>query len=59
MQDRTVETICYIGSEQLPHPPYSPDLIAHFDFYLFGPLKEFLRGTKFSNDDEIKSTVSK
>ena len=55
---RTVETINQFGWEQLPHPPCSPDL-SPSDFHLFGPLKKFLRGTKFSSDDEVKSTVSK
>ena len=38
-------------------PSYSPDL-APSDFHLFGPLKEFTRGTKFESDDEVKSVVS-
>lgn len=33
----------------LEHPPYSPDL-SPCDFYLFGPLKEALRGQRFNND---------
>ena len=28
------------------------------DFYLFGPLKEFTRDTKFESDDEVKSVMS-
>ena len=53
----TVKTINELGWELLPHPPYSPDL-APSDFYLFGPLKEFTRGTKFESDGEVKSAVS-
>ena len=42
-----------VGKALLLHSPYSPDL-APSDFHLFGPLKEFTRGTKFENDDEVK-----
>ena len=42
-----------VGKALLLHPPYSPDL-APSDFHLFGLLKEFMRGTKFENDDEVK-----
>ena len=31
----------------------------NFSFHLFSPLKEFLCGTKFSSDEELKSTVNK
>ena len=54
---QTVQTINNLGWELLPHPSYSPDL-APSDFHLFGPLKEFTRGTKFESDDEVKSVVS-
>ena len=40
----------------LPHPPYSTDL-APSDFFLFGPLKDFLRGQKFKDDGEVKAAV--
>ena len=50
---QTVQTINSLGWELLPHPPYSLDL-APSDFHLFGPLKEFTRGTKFEKDDEVK-----
>jgi histone-lysine N-methyltransferase SETMAR len=42
------------GFEELPHPPYSPDL-APSDFYLFGHLKKHLRGQRFSDDEELKA----
>ncbi len=37
--------------ELLPHPPYSPDL-APSDFFLFGPVKDALRGVKFEKEPE-------
>ena len=40
------------------HSSYGWDLVPS-DFHLFDPLKIFLRGTNFSNDDEVKSTVNK
>jgi len=44
------------GFEQLRHPPYSPDL-APSDYYLFRHLKKELRGKRFQDDDELKSTT--
>jgi len=52
----TAEEIAAKGWAVLPHPPYSPDL-APSDFFLFGPLKDFLRGQKFNDDDEVKAAV--
>lgn len=52
----TVAEIAAKGWTVLPHPPYSPDL-APSDFYLFGPLKDFLRGQKFKDDGEVKAAV--
>jgi len=40
------------GYELLPHPLYSPDL-APSDFCLFSLLKEHLRGTHFSSDNDV------
>ena len=40
----------------MEHPAYSPDL-APSDFHLFGPLKEALRGRRFSCDDYVKAAV--
>ena len=54
---QTVQTINHLGWELLPHLSYSPNL-APSDFHMFGPLKEFMRGTKFESDDEVKSVVS-
>ena len=52
----TAAEIAAKGWTVLPHPPYSPDL-APSDFFLFGPLKDFLRGQKFDDDDEVKAAV--
>ena len=52
----TTAEIAAKGWTVLPHPPYSPDL-APSDFFLFGPLKDFLRGQKFNDDDEVKTAV--
>jgi [histone H3]-lysine36 N-dimethyltransferase SETMAR len=38
-------------------PPYSPDL-APSDFHLFPNLKEHLRGTVFSSDDDVMNAVN-
>ena len=40
---------CWTCWTVLPHPPYSPDL-APFDFHLFVPLKDGLRGQRFPDD---------
>lgn len=42
--------------EQLPHPPYSPDL-APSDFHVFPKMKMDLKGRKFSSDDQVKDAV--
>ena len=39
------------------HPPYSPDL-APLDYFLFRVMKKFLRGKRFSSDDEVKEAVT-
>lgn len=45
------------GFEELPHPPYSPDL-APSDFHLFPKLKEHLRGKRFADNNELKAVVN-
>jgi [histone H3]-lysine36 N-dimethyltransferase SETMAR len=40
----------------LQHPQYSPDL-APSDFHLFRPLKEFLVGKRFADQEELQDTV--
>lgn len=52
----TTAAIAAKGWTVLPHPAYSPDL-APSDFHMFGPLKEYLRGQRFGNDDAVKSAV--
>ncbi|KAJ4434601.1 hypothetical protein ANN_23163 [Periplaneta americana] len=46
-----------LGWEIFDHPPYSPDL-APSDFHLFTKLKDFLGGTRFGSDEELKKTVN-
>ncbi|KAJ4429612.1 hypothetical protein ANN_21798 [Periplaneta americana] len=43
--------------EVFDHPPYSPDL-APSNFHLFTKLKDFLGGTRFGSDEELKKTVN-
>lgn len=52
----TREALTKLKFETLPHPPYSPDL-APCDFYLFPNLKRYLKGNKFSSDDEVREAV--
>ena len=54
---RTLAKIEDLGWKLLTHPPYSPDL-APSDFYLFGPLKESMKGIHFQTDEEVKAAVS-
>ena len=39
-----------------PQPPYSPD-IAPSDFYLFGYVKERLKGCKFNSKEDLLSEI--
>jgi histone-lysine N-methyltransferase SETMAR len=50
--NQTDETVNELGYELMEHPPYSPDL-AFTDFHMFGPVKEALRGRRFSSDEEV------
>jgi len=52
----TLETLKQLKWEAMEHPAYSPDL-APSDFHLFGPLKNPLRGRRFSCDDDVKAAV--
>ena len=52
----TLETLKQLKREDMEHPPYSPDL-APSDFHLYGPLKDALRGRRFSCDDDVKAAV--
>ncbi|KAJ4426467.1 hypothetical protein ANN_27281 [Periplaneta americana] len=53
----TRELLDQFGWEISDHPPYSPDL-APSDFHLFTKLKDFLGGTRFGSDEELKKTVN-
>ncbi|KAJ4427362.1 hypothetical protein ANN_24982 [Periplaneta americana] len=50
----TRELLDQFGWEIFDHPPYSPDL-APSDFHLFTKLKDFLGGTCFGSDEELKT----
>ena len=55
---KTKKTISDLRQELLDHPAYSPDL-APSDYYLFGHLKEYLSGTRYHNNEELKQSVVK
>ncbi|KFD47946.1 hypothetical protein M513_11179 [Trichuris suis] len=44
------------GFTQIDHPPYSPDLVPSA-YFLFGNLKQHLRGTIFRNEKELQLAV--
>jgi histone-lysine N-methyltransferase SETMAR len=50
--NQRVETVTELGFELTEHPPYSPD-VAPRDFHTFGPMKETLRGGRFSSDEDV------
>jgi len=54
----TRDAIQRLDFSVLPHPPYSPDL-APSDFHLFPKLRDYLKGQRFSCDEEVKSAVRK
>ena len=54
----TLQTLVKLSFMVLEHPAYSPDL-APSDYYLFGPLKDALRGRRFTSDEEVKEAVHK
>jgi histone-lysine N-methyltransferase SETMAR len=45
------------GFQQLNHPLYSPDLVPS-DYFLFRVMKKFLRGKRFSSDEEVQEPVT-
>ncbi|KOC61211.1 Histone-lysine N-methyltransferase SETMAR [Habropoda laboriosa] len=53
----TMAKIAEFKFNLLPQPAYSPDL-APSDFHLFPKLKKFLRGCRFSSDDELIAAVN-
>ena len=44
------------GFALIDHPAYSPNLVPS-DYFLFGNLKQHLRGTTFRDDSELQSAV--
>lgn len=50
--DIVINTLRGLQWNQLPHPPYSPDL-SPCDFFLFPYLKRKLRGTNFRTTDQL------
>jgi histone-lysine N-methyltransferase SETMAR len=52
-----MEQLQHSGFKKMDHPPYSPDL-APSDFFLFGYLKEQLKGRSFSEEEELLSALS-
>ncbi|PNF16850.1 hypothetical protein B7P43_G06769 [Cryptotermes secundus] len=58
MAGQTVETINHLAFEVLERPAYSPYL-APSDCHLSGPIKDALRGRRFSTDKEVWEAVDK
>ena len=52
----TAEMFRKLKFEVMAHPTYNPHL-APSDYHLFGPLKEALRGHRFTSDQEVKEAV--
>ena len=50
-------TISDLGFELVQHPPYSPEL-ALSDFWLFGQMKEPLRGHQYSSIQVLASAIN-
>ena len=55
--ERTQAALRDLQFETLPHPPYSPDL-SPCDYWLFGPMKKYLKGRRFENLQQLSSSVS-
>ena len=53
---QTSETLRNLKFEVMVHPPYCPDLVPS-DYHFFGPLKEALRGCRFTLDQKGKEAV--
>lgn len=52
----TMAEIAKYGMIRIPGTPYKPD-ISPCDFWLFGHLKEYLKGHTFSNEKELFDEV--
>ena len=57
MSAKSEAVIRQCGFQQLNHPPNNPDL-APSDYFLFRVMKKFLRGKRFSSDEEVKESVT-
>jgi histone-lysine N-methyltransferase SETMAR len=53
----TIAKISELGMNQMPHPPYSPDIVLS-DFFLFGDLKHKLQGYCYDSADELLSAIT-
>ena len=54
---KTREFLEQNGLEELPHPPYSPDL-APCDFWLFPRIKKHLKGRVFNSNEDVALALS-
>ena len=52
---KTVEFLAEKKVQQLPHPPYSPDL-SPADYFLFPKIKDSMRGKRYSTKEEVYDT---
>jgi hypothetical protein len=50
------DTLQQFGWEVLAHTPYSPDLLP-CNFHIFGPLKQSLKGRRFTSNAEVCQAV--
>ena len=57
MSAKSHDAIGQCGFQKLKHPPHSPDL-APSDYFIFRVKKKFLRGKRFSSDEEVKEAVT-
>ena len=51
----TLQTLVKLGFT-MEHPAYSPNL-APLDYHLFGPLKDAIRGRRFTSEEGVKKAV--
>lgn len=54
---KTMDEISKYQMIRLPHPAYSPD-IAPCDFWLFGKLKEYLKGMQFESENDLFDAIT-
>ena len=53
---RTLEKLDELHFERLPQPPYSPDVSPN-DFFLYGYIKEKLKGSHFTSREDLISAI--